>query len=650
MIKKTPPYIHFLLKIFLSTLLIYFILRVLLYFIVINTWSEPANYSTLDLLHAFINGLRFDVVVISYITIIPFIILGLSDLLKIRSKFIFHFITIYFIIAISISILIICADIPFFLQHYSRLNTSVMAWIDDSSYMLKMIFQEFSFYIYFILFLLIVVLIIIFILKQKRKFIQQIHEVNKIRASLIYFVLILVLLVLGIRGRLSTKSPIRTGTAYFCDNSFMNQLGLNPVFTLVSSYIKDRSESGVKVRLMQTGDAKKYARTFLGISGGDSLNSPILRYENNGNDSNFKNVVIIIMEGMSSFNLGSYGGPANLTPALKNLISRSYYFNNIYSAGIHTFNGIYSTLLSYPALFKQQPLELLQSIPHDGLANILKKKQYTTMFFTNHDAQFDNMEGFLRANGFDQVLSESDYPSDWHRNANGVPDHLMFEFAINKINEEVKKSDPFLSVLMTTSNHKPYYLPKEISFKPNSENEDYQMIEYADWSIGNFMSNAEKQSWYKNTIFVFIGDHGVNLGHTYDMPLSYHHTPLIYFSPAFSDSSRVYDCLGGQIDVVPTLLGLLNISFENNTMGVDLIKFKRPFIYFCADDKIGCLDDKYYLIIRDNGIETMYQYNELNTKNFIDILPLKIDSMKKYTFSMMQTTQWLIDHNKLKVP
>ena len=648
MTKRIPVYLKFLTKIFLITLVIYTLLRILLFILAKNNWSGSEEYSFAELLQAFLIGVRFDLVVLCYIFILPFTFLGIAAIFNFNSKVIFKISGVYLVALLVLSFLILCADIPYFLQYFNRLNTAAFASLGDGGYVFKMIIQEFTFLVYFILFLVLSLSFSYLFFKISRQTNFEIKTSNRIY-QVLWFVMISGFLILGLRGRISEKSPIRTGTAYFCDNPLLNQLGLNPVFTLMSGYLKEQKENSKKVQLMDVEEAKKMFAEFNDLTLGDESSMNDLLTERDRLDSVLPNVVIVIMEGMSTFNLGDYGGPNNITPNLKKLISQSYYFKNIFSAGIHTYNGIYSTLYSYPALFKQQPLDILQLIPHDGLANILKSRNYKTVFYTNHDSQFDNVEGFLRANGFDEVVSEPDYPTNWHRNANGVPDHQMFEFGINKMNKEAKAGNPFLSVFMTTSNHKPYYLPKDIPFKPLTENEDEQMIAYSDWSIGNLMENASKQDWYQNTIFVFIGDHGVNLGHTYDMPLSYHHTPFIIFSSLFKNAPKEYECLGGQIDVAPTVLSLMNVSYQNNTMGVDLLMQKRPFMYFCADDKVGCIDKDYYLIIRDNGIQTLYRYKDLATKNYLEEFPEKADSMKNYIYSMMQITQWKIDQHLLKI-
>src|SRR5207253_1287974 len=99
---------------------------------------------------------------------------------------------------------------------------------------------------------------------------------------------------------------------------------------------------------------------------------------------------------------------------------------------------------------------------------------------------------------------------------------------------------------------------------------------------------------YKNTIFVFVADHGKEVAGAYDMPITYHHTPLIISAPGLNLPSRAYDYPGTQMDIFPTVMGLMNFSYQNNTLGIDLLKEKRLFAFFTADDKIGCTDKEYF--------------------------------------------------------
>ena len=200
---------------------------------------------------------------------------------------------------------------------------------------------------------------------------------------------------------------------------------------------------------------------------------------------------------------------------------------------------------------------------------------------------------------------------------------------------------------MTASAHGPYIVPKNIKFKPKQKDIIWQTVEYADWSIKRFLQLASKEKWFANTIFVFIADHGYDVGRqAYDMHLSNNHVPLIIYAPDLIKEPKKFDNPGGQIDVFPTIMGLLNIPYVNKTMGIDLIKEKRPYIYFNADDKIGCVNDQFFYIYRTNGIESLYKYRNFDAKDYISQFKSKADSMKRYTFSMLQASQVLILNNK----
>jgi phosphoglycerol transferase MdoB-like AlkP superfamily enzyme len=642
--KLVPPYIRFLAGVALLSLLLMTLFRVLLYIITLNVWISNEPHLFQDIVRAFLIGFRFDIVITAYVLVLPFMVLGIASFFSKRSRILNRGVLTYLIAAYTILLFILCADIPYSLHFYSRLTTAALLWTEDTGYMAAMIFNEWTFLIYLILFVIFAAgTAICFARLCKKLNTRQAAPVmgskrRVITVKVVSFIILGLILMISVRGRLSIKAPIKTGTAYFSDDQVMNRIAQNPVFTFVHSLLTDLN-SGDRISLMDDKEALELSSSFLSLPVNDSATIRLRETWKlkNGPDTVKKNIVIIIMESMGMFKLGKFNGPKNLTPNLNRIISNSIYFDNIYTAGIHTFNGLYSTLFSFPALYKHQPLEELMDVPHTGIAQVLRNYGYTTSYFTTHDPQFDNVSGFFKANGYQNIFSE--YPGDWVMSNNGVPDHIMFGSSVSALNELSGNGDPFFAVILTSSDHKPYIIPEDIDFKPNSELPEHRITEYADWSIGYFFEQASEQGWYANTTFVLIADHGLNMGHTYDMPLSYHATPLIIYTPSSSYIRDTLHNLGGQIDVAPTVLGLLNIPYENNTMGIDLFVNKRPFMYFCADDKIGCLDNEYYLIIRPGNIETLYKYENLQTTNYIDQFRSKVDSMKNYTFSMMQATQ-----------
>ncbi len=648
---RVPAYFTFLVRVYGFNILLFFLCRLLFHSITLSKWPLSEETNRLEIYQAFLIGIQFDTVVLSYLLALPFLTLGIINLFRLKQERALKFIRLFLLLALSICLFIQIANIPYFLHYFYPISSSAFLWIDHPKYSLQMIMQEKTFIVYIIPVMVFILLEYFFISRQykltNRMMKSAIPLSLKIRIS---FVLLGSLLIItGIRGRISGKAPIQVGTAFFSENALLNNTGINPVFSLVHSCILDLNSTNATINLMPDNDALHASSEFVHIDKA-TINSefPIARSIQAERESDKMNVVIVIMEAMSKFKMGKWGGPQNLTPSLNELKNNSYYFDKAYTAGIHTFNGIYSTLFSFPALYKQHPMKLLMQVPHDGLANILRNEGYQTTFFTTHDPDFDNVRGFLMANGFDRVYSEIDYPSEWRQSTNGVPDHKLFEFALPQLDKMASEEKPFLAAFMTTSDHGPYIIPDGISFKAKSAEITDQIVEYADWSIGQFMESCREKSWFNNTLFVFIADHGLSLGHTYDMPLSFLETPLIFYSPEKLKDPKIFHQLAGQIDVAPTLLGMLNVSYVNNTCGIDLLKEKRPYMYFCADDRIGCIDDQHYLILRRGGKETLYEYENLETKNLITDYPLKVDSMKVYTFSMMQSYQWMIENQRLK--
>ena len=218
----------------------------------------------------------------------------------------------------------------------------------------------------------------------------------------------------------------------------------------------------------------------------------------------------------------------------------------------------------------------------------------------------------------------------------------MFEFSIPLLNRMGRENRPFFATFLTASNHRPYIIPGDIPFRPRSAKTEKGIVEYADWALGRFMELAAAQEWFDRTVFVFIADSGSHIRNSYDLPLSFFHTPLIIHSPGLLKESRRLDQLGGQIDLFPTVMGLLNLDYVNNSFGIDLMRQERPFIYFCGDDKVGCLGREYFLVIRSGRSESLYRYGNLDHRDYINEMKPLAGQMKDYCFSMLQASQWMI--------
>ncbi len=637
-----PKHIVITLKVYALALIIFTLFRVALFFVSINKLHPDTPFN--DILYAFFMGIRFDVVISGYILVLPFVLLTI--LLAFRKNDSIRHISFYYIfIMFSMAFLVCAADIPYFEKFFTRFTVTAFAWMDNPVFVLKMIFEEPRFWIFILPFILVV---FVFYTALQRAF-QGLEKVDaqpiRLGGFLLYSTLFLLLMLTGIRGRLDEKSPLRIGTAYFSNDSFLNQLGLNPNFTLIRSLLDAQSEEGKPIELMDENKALARVQQDFHIVKPESV-SPIARMKNlGGREKKSYNVIIVLMESMSASYMKRQGNTENLTPFLDSLSNRGRYFNNAYSAGIHTYNGVFSTLFSFPAIFTQHPMKTSPISKYHGLATTLRNNNYSTIYFTTHDGQFDNIEGFLKENDFENVISKQDYPSDSSKTTLGVPDDYMFRFSMPLLADLYKQEKPFLAVYLTSSNHAPYYIPDY--FVPHTKDISKGIVEYADFSLRKFIQISEKEPWFKNTIFVFLADHGSALRIVYDLSLDYNHIPLLFYAPHIFKENTLSHKMAGQIDVFPSIMGLLQIPYQNNTLGINLFEETRPYIYFNADDKYGVIDSSWLLIVRKDKQTGLYQYRTENRTNYATRYPHITTKMMEYAASNLQTYQYILNKGKM---
>lgn len=630
----------FLISAHILALLFLFFFRLTLFF-VIGTQEPNIQLG----IQAFLMGMRFDNVISCGIILLPLVVLFVSLFFK-KNDSLNNVIFIFLCVLYSIVFLISAIDIPYFDQFFKHVNASIWNWLDEPSFVLNMIIDEPSYLIYGGLFI-VVIFAFCWLLKQLKKFFLDKQESPKITTrkeyifALCSLIICVLLCVVGLRGRLGQKSPIRIGTAYFCNNPFYNQLGLNPAYVLLRTTSNMSKENKQELHLIDDTVAIERARKEFNVSS-DSLNylSPIARFVEQSDTINRKNVVIIMMESMASHFLED----TSLTPFLNSLIQKSIYFSNAYSAGIHTMNGVYGTLFSYPALMNQHPLKTGNIVTYESWPTVMKNLDYSTFYFTTHDEQFDNIGGYLSANNVETIISEKDYPLSEIKSNLGVCDDYMFRVAIPHLSQATKNGKNFFAAFLTASNHPPFIIPEY--FSPQSDDARFQVIEYADYSLQKFFEDAKNESWYENTIFALVGDHGAS-NNDYDISLAYHHVPIIIYDPS-KEKHQTKSCLAGQIDIFPTIMGMLGYQYINNTFGVDLMKDAREYMFFSSDDAYCCVDSIDYYVCRNDGEESLYHYKNGDDVNCLQYNSQKAQQMKDYARSMIQAAQVVVKQKQTK--
>lgn len=639
---KAHP-LSLILNIYILSVGIFSLFRLVLFFTEFNRIN--INSETIgNIIYSFIMGIRFDNVITGYVMLVPSLVILISYTINFKNKIVFEILFYWIFTLFILGYSIASADIPYFNQFFSRFSIEAFTWFNNPGFVFNMIIQEPKYLVFIFLFFVIIFfyykgLRFVFSSYLSSTFVYSNKKSSILLRSLISIVILLFVFI-GVRGRTESKSPIRLGTAYFCNDPFLNQLGLNPVFTFMRSAIDATNPRNNKVNLMDENIAINNTKSYLKIE--KSKYSSIIARDVLSDSSNIikPNIVVVIMESMSAAKMTRYGGKNNLTPFLDSLSYQSYTFDNIYSAGKHTFNGIFSTLCSFPSLYRQHTMNNIRE--YMGMSTTLKEIGYSTTFFINHDSQFDNIEGFMYANQFDNVISQLNYPPEEVKSTLGVPDDFMFRYSVPILDELSKTKDPFFVTFMTASDHPPRYIPSY--FLPHSKEKNYQSVEYADWSIKKFINLSSKTEWFDNTIFIFIADHGNAMNVKYSVPLSYHHVPMIVYAPKILLPRKI-DKIGGQIDLFPTVMGIINQPYVNNTLGIDLLKEDRSYIVFNEDDRIASIDNEFLFVLKEDNSKELFKYRNGDQNNYLDSFPNKSAEMEIYLKSYLQTYQYILDNN-----
>jgi phosphoglycerol transferase MdoB-like AlkP superfamily enzyme len=635
-----PAHIKLLMKLYVISLILFFFIRV--FFYQYNKPSHLHDVAIIEKLMAFRMGLEFDTAVFCWVAFLPALAWTVAYTFKKNSLYNFGYYS--FLVLLIIYFFIDIADIPYFKQFGTHLNRNAFLWNENPNFALGVVFGSFSYWGFFLFFFAIVYILLIYSKKIvsvfKIQLQKQIHA--KWYSKIFTFLLLATTVTIGARGRTSDRSGIHEGLSIVSQNNYINQIAINPNFTFWKSIFFNNNKTRYKVPTTIIQDIA-FTRNYLDIN--KPYEENINRVENDSNKTTSKyNFVIVVMESMSVFKMGYYNGK-KLTPNLDRLNKESVFFDNFFTSGIHTFNGLFSTTTGYPSIYSEKSMKSYVKESFNGLGPLMAEQGYESYFYTTHDPHFDNMEGFFKLNKFNHFISQYDFDGSLAESSLGVPDHILLDKLIEITNNR-KDNRPFLSVLMTASDHGPWKIPTSINYKPNGENPQENCTLYADWAIGRFMAQAKKLPWYNNTVFIFLGDHGLSMGHTYEMPLSYNHVPLIIHQPKLFKADTISSpCY--QPDIPATVMGIIGSKYTNTTFGLNVLKQTHPFVVFSADDKIGCIDNQgyYYYKTLANDETYLRKYKNLDPINYKTQFKQKVDSMEKNMMHIYNTANYFIRKN-----
>jgi phosphoglycerol transferase MdoB-like AlkP superfamily enzyme len=571
------------------------------------------------LLYSFVIGARFDVVVLSYI-FIPSFILGYLPLISMdRLKPTRVIIQTLLLVCLSVIFFLSLVDIEYFGEFGTRLSHWAWEYADQPDMMWYSIWSAYPVVPYLLLWGAIIFIFAFIVIKMSVRIFSQ-KQRAKIVTRLAYFILILALLFLGARGRWQL-APIDWGLAYFSPYGFANQLALNGTYTLGKSYWEDyrqrQGESLDRFHFYPTAEALSNVQQLVTVPK-DKLSDPLhslARWYHPRSESTVTknyNLVIILLESWLARYVGALGGEPDVTPNFNGLAQRGILFENFFATGTRTNRGLVSILCSFPSQPGRTIMKQFSANhPFMSISEILKDRGYGSLLIYGGDLQFDNMEGFLRGQGIDDLIGEYDFPSETRLGKWGVPDHVVFERADR---EFVKFGDqPFLGVIITLSNHEPFLLPSP-DFKIFSEEvpqSDYlNTFYYSDWALGEFFRQAQKRDYFENTIFVLVADHGKFMESQSDLPWDRFHIACLIYAPyILGTSPRRITTVASQIDLVPTILGILGKPTYHESWGRDILSLPQEengFAMMLDGDLIGWREGPYFLVERIGATSSLY--------------------------------------------
>jgi phosphoglycerol transferase MdoB-like AlkP superfamily enzyme len=549
-------------------LMVFYGLSLLLFFftrlgLLAYSWND-VNPATGDLLKIFSTGLLFDNGFFAYALITPALYLWLLPQRLWRTRLHGGWLRLVIFILTYMTCFIVVAEFFFWEEFNVRFNFISVDYLIYTQEVTENIIQSYP--MIPLLAGIFVVTSLLYLLLHKTISRALACDESFLRRGLITFTLML----LPLTSYFFLGQPSRN----ISSNIYANELASNGPYQFVSAFRNNELDYRQFYTTLIDSQAAELLRQEIAEPNARFLNNnpyDIRREIVHSGPEKKLNVIIITIESLSSDFLTYFGNPNELTPNLDSLINKSIFFENFYATGTRTTRGLEAITLSIPPTPGRSIVKRIgQESDHWSLGNVLGTKGYKSYFIYGGRSYFENMNAFYGGNGY-QIVDQSTTPdSEIHfSNAWGMADEDIYRQAMKIADLENDAKKPFLLHLMTTSNHRPYTYPKGRIDIPSGSGR-YGAVKYTDHAIGEFLHLSSKQPWFDQTLFVILADHQAGSAGQRSLPIERYHIPMWIYSPAQLQPELV-STLASQIDLPPTLLGILNMSYRSCFFGRDLL-------------------------------------------------------------------------------
>ena len=486
-------------------------------------------------------------------------------------------------------------------------------------------------------------LVTYYIVQKSKHYIESIPTfLEKVKISGLYFVLF----------GLSLFAIPSLATEENSPNIFANELQSNGVYKFYLAFMNSELDYFKFYKTLPEKEAfTLLSKQIPGIS-----DESTLRYIKSTAAENHKNVVLITIESYSADFMKMYGNDKNITPFLDSLATQSLLFTNFYASGNRTVRGLEAVTLCLPPTAGESVVKRIDNKNKFSTGSVFKQKGYTVKYLYGGDSFFDNMKDFFSGNSYDIVDKTSFLPNEiTFDNIWGVCDEDMYNKAIKVMNAEAMENKPFFNHIMTVSNHRPFTYPNNKIDIPGDAKSRDGGVKYTDYAMKKFFEMAKKQPWFANTVFVILADHCASSAGKTELPLDKYRIPAMIYSPGFIQPQQ-YNKLMSQIDIMPTVFGLLNFSYQSKFFGQDVLKADyKPRALIATYQDLGLIKDNILTIISPKQAYKQYQLNLLPKPGLEDNFQIYYDQkilnkgridLVNQTISIYQTASDMLKNKK----
>lgn len=324
------------------------------------------------------------------------------------------------------------------------------------------------------------------------------------------------------------------------------------------------------------------------------------------------NVVLVVLEGWSADLIKSCGGYDSITPHFDEMAQEGVLFTNCYASGSLSDQGMAAVFSAFPSQPKTSIITQPTKYVHLPCINsVFKKAGYHTSYMFGGQLSYGNIRAYMYYNAFDRILEGKDFDPSIPQGKLGVADQYLFDRQLQELSHE---QQPFFAGMFTQSTHGPFDFPmNEVLHWGDKEKPYINSALYADKCIHNFIEEAKKSPWYKNTLFVFVSDHSHNSPKKWQFnQKEYRHIPMLFFGDVIKPEFRgmKYDSIASQTDLASTLLHQLNLESSQFRYSKNLFNpYTTHSAYYAFDEGFGFVADEGSLAWHVDGRTEFEKYN-----------------------------------------